>query len=350
MRRIVIVAGTLLLLLVAAPAVAAPKIAYWGTSEPAVRTTDLSGIVRATVHRITYPFFSIGSGVVIGERDWLHGFGSNVVGYDATDGTKRFTIHDARLSLLHPSGSFAVFTPDSNGGNKDDRDPFVNSVWFHDVATGKEHRIARFPVKNPSLDLRAPIDLALNPKGTRVAIGHGNDGEIYAFDVWVARTHRSGTLHRLTFGGRSRWPSFSPDGSWIAYSYQNVSDPCSSEIRLIRPDGTGMHTVATGTCGQVLLRPVWISSHAVAGWWWDQHGPRGIVKVDTGSGATTALVAARVWGEPVVSRRLRLIAWRAFDGTIREYHLRTGTITSAPGGGKAWVSTVIAIDGMFESI
>jgi WD40-like Beta Propeller Repeat len=271
MRRTGILAA-LFLLLTATPAGAAPRIAYWGTSEPAVRTADLDGTVRATVHRISFPFLSIGVGIMIGERDWPHRFGSNVVGYGASDGTKRFTIHDARLSLLHPSGSFVVFTPDSNGGNKDDRDPFVNSMWFHDVATGKEHRIARFPVRNPSLDLRAPIDLALNPNGTRVAIGHGNDGEVYAFDVWVARTHGSGTLHRLTFGGRSRWPSFSPDGSWIAYTYQVPGEGCSSEIRLIRPDGTGMHTVATGTCGQVLLRPVWISSHAVAAWWWDQHG------------------------------------------------------------------------------
>ncbi len=350
MRRTIALA-VLLVLLTAAPAVAAPKIAYWGTDEPALRTATLGGVVRATVHRITYPFFSIGSNLVIGERDWPHRFGSNVVGYDATNGTKRFSIHDARLSLLHPSGSFVVFTPDSNGGNTDDRDPYVNSVWFHDVATGREHRIARFPLKNPGLDLRAPIDLSLNPKGTRVAIGHGNDGEVYAFDVWVAETHRRGTLRRLTFDGGSRWPSFSPDGSWIAYTYQDTGDPCSSQIRLIRPNGTGMHTVATGTCGQVLLRPVWISSHAVATWWWDhQHGPRGIVKVNVGTHAVTTLVAARLWGEPVVSRRLHLIAWRSLGGTIREYHLRTGRITSAPGGGKAWTSTVVAIDGMFESI
>jgi WD40-like Beta Propeller Repeat len=350
MRRTVALVAALSSLLLAAPAVAAPTIAYWGTSEPAVRTAGLQGTVRATIHRISLPFFSVGSGVVIGERDWLHGFGSNVVGYDATNGKKLFSIADARLSLLHPSGSFVVFTPDSNGGNTDDRDPFVNSVWFHDVATGKEHRIARFPLKNPSLEERAPIDLALNPKGTRVAIGHGNDGEIYEFDVWIARTHGTGTLKRLTFGGRSRWPSFSPDGTWIAYTYQDGSDPCSSEIRLIHPDGTGMHTVAAGTCGRVLLRPVWISSHAVAAWWWDQHGPRGIVKVNTATHAATTLVQTPVWGEPVVSRRLRVIAWRTLDGTIHEYHLRTGAISTAPGGGKAWISTVLAIDGMFESI
>jgi len=328
----------------AAPAAATPTIAYWGGAGPSIRTSDLDGTVRASIHGVPYWWVSIAKGLVLGTRDTKVGYGQQVIAWKAVGGDRRFTIDDARISLIHPGGKRIVFTPDNNGGRKHDRDPRVNSVWVRNVHTGAEKQVARFPDIGPVG--RNPIDLAWNPQVTRIAVGHGNDGELYAFDIWTASATRKGTLRRLTTGGFSRYPSFSPDGSWIAYTYRRWNTDCVSQVRLIRPNGTGEHTLVGGTCHRILYRPVWISSHALVAWWVDQKGPRGLVRINATTGHVTTLVRAHVWAFQV-SRTLGKVIWRTGNGAIHLYDLSTRRFRKVPGG-TTLPGDVVAIQGQLE--
>jgi TolB protein len=42
------------------------------------------------------------------------------------------------------------------------------------------------------------------------------------------------------------WPSFSPDGKWVAFASARQGQPNVGQIYLVRPDGSGLHVVTEG--------------------------------------------------------------------------------------------------------
>jgi len=327
---------SLLLLSIATPAWAMPQLAYTGGSGPKIRTADLDGTVHATIGGPKYRWFSIARNTVIGTVPTTNKsgneIGQHVAGFNATTGAPRFRIRDARIALLGPEAAFVVFGPDNNGATKHDRDPRVDSLWYHEVGSGAEHRIARFPDDVGQPFNGSPIDLALNPAGTDVAIGHGNDGEFWFFDVWVAHTTGPGDPTRLTADGKSRYPAWSPSGTRIAYTWYDPAKPCAAQIRVMRADGTDKTVVAKSTCASRLYRPLWLSHGTLVAWRFGAHGrPTGLVLIDVATGATSTLVDARVYSVNV-SRAIGELGYRLANGSIHLYDISSGTTRPVPGG------------------
>jgi hypothetical protein len=317
----------------------APQLAWWGGLTNSIRTSSLDGAVGTTIVS-TSPYFSLGSGTVALSRG-TSGGRSAVYGQSASDGTMKYTIQDATFPLISPSGGQVVFLPDANGAGAGDRDHRVNSVWAYNTAKAKDHRLIRF--KDPD---RAPLNLALSPAGRLVAITHGNDADLFRWDIWTARVKGTPNPHRLTTDGRSLYPSFSPSGRKIAFTKKTGSKACSGSIWLMNPDGTGKRRVAAGACWRTLLRPVWLNGRTLVAWWWNQNGVVGLVKVNVATGAVSGLARGDVV-DYSVSRSLGKLAYRMADGTIRLYDIASGTKTVVPGGDSPTGPRVF-VDGALE--
>jgi len=84
-----------------------------------------------------------------------------------------------------------------------------------------------------TLPPRAYLDPSLSPDGTRLAVASsaGKDQDIWVYDFPRA------TLNRLTFGGSSRAPHWSPDGKRIAYS--TLAPDGKNDIYIKAADGSG---------------------------------------------------------------------------------------------------------------
>jgi dipeptidyl aminopeptidase/acylaminoacyl peptidase len=306
------------------PRLVAIQLAYWGGLANGIRTASLDGTVATTIVN-TSPYFSMGGGTVAAGRGTAGGR-STVYGFAATDGAQRFSIHDATFPLISSDGGEVVFLPDANGAGAGDRDHRVNSVWAFDPVKAKDHRLIRFADAD-----RAPLNLALSPAGRLVAVTHGNDADLFRWDIWTARVHGTPHPRRLTTDGRSLYPSFSPSGRKIAFTKKIGKKRCSGSIWVMNADGTGKRRVAAGTCARTLLRPVWLNGHTLAAWWWNRTGVVGLVKVDVASGAVSGLAHAPVI-DYSVSRSVGDLAYRTDDGTIRLYDISSGTKTVVPGG------------------
>jgi|GEM_PF-773284 len=91
---------------------------------------------------------------------------------------------------------------------------------------------------------------SISPDGRRVAFAHGSS-------LVVLSIGSSGL--RTIYGGRGRlaWESsWSPDGTWIVFGGQ--AGDGIPRLYLIRPDGTGLHPIASGLEGGWMLRaPSW---------------------------------------------------------------------------------------------
>ena len=310
-----------------------PQLAYTGGASLA-RTALLDGTV---VHRFRNlePFASLDGNVLVGSRPTPKGTGSNLIGFDATTGAVLFKVRDGRFPLATQGGGDVAFLPDFNGAGPNERDPSVNSVWWFDVASRRAHRLVRF--RNPD---RIPLALAASAGGRLVAIGHGNDVDLFESDIYVARTdvHR---VRRVTTSGKAWYPSFNADGTQVAYNFRNPQDPCSGGIHLIHVDGTHDTTLVKGKCARVLLRPIWLDASTIVAWWWDQTGPQGLVSVDATTGDVTTLVTGPVV-DFSVSRSLGKIAYRLTDDSLHVYDVASTTTTDLAGGselpgGRVWL-------------
>ena len=256
-----------------------------------------------------------------------------MVAYDAATGERRYRIKDARFPLVFGDGAGVVFLPDNDGSSDPgDRDPYVNSVWFRDVASGDEVKLAQFT----DGDLR-PLQLAASPDGSRVAFTEGDDTFLFTWDIWLAATDGS-SLTALTTDGQSLYPSFSPDGGTVAFAHTEGSDGGTTGIRVIDVDGTNGRTLTTGTCHRSLTRPVWLDADTLVAWWWAQAGngsafrPKGLVEIDVATGAVTRTLVRGFVVDFGVSRGLDAIVMRLRDGSLARCDLACASTVPIRGG------------------
>ncbi len=300
-----------------------PRISY-DTNAGSLRAAALDGVVTAAwAHRS--PYGSMSGGIVAAARPGAHG-GSRVMGSDAATGATTFTIRDAFFPLIGRHGSRVVFLPDANASGPGDRDNALNSVWLHDVVAGTDRRLIRFRDSD-----RVPLNLAISPSGRVVAITHGNDQDLFAWDIWTARTDRH-RVRRLTHDGNSLYPSFAPSGSRIAFTRKDGQKACSGSVWVMASDGSRARRIVPATCTRTLLRPVWLDPKTLVAWSWGRRGVKGLVTVDVPTGAVAPLVKGRVM-DYSVSRTLGQMAIRFRGGAVSLVDLRSHpyAITPLPG-------------------
>ena len=146
-----------------------------------------------------------------------------------------------------------MFLPDGNASGPGDRDPTLNSVWYRDVASAKDHRLVRFRDSD-----RIPLNLAISPNGRLVAVTQGNDG--LPWDIWTARTDVH--VRRLTTDGMSIYPR-SARRAPRSRSRRRTGPRLQRLDLVMDADGTHAHRVVAARCVRVLLRPVWLDAHTL---------------------------------------------------------------------------------------
>ena len=323
-----------------------PRLAYdtFLGDEPVAVVASLHGDVTARFEDAE-PFLSITGGLVaVARRTYADPFRADVTVADAATGEVRQVVPDARYPLLFDGGDALLFLPDNQGVSGDDeRDPYVNSVWYRDLTTGAERRLAQFT----DGDFR-PLHLAASPTGRRVAFTVGDDTGRFEWDVWAGPV--DGPARPVTDDGQSLYPSFSPDGRSIAYTHQERTDGCSTEVRVMDADGGRQRTLAAGSCARSLIRPVWLDRETIVAWQYtgDETGfrPSGLVTVDVATGAVDTVVTGRVF-DFSVSRTLHVVAFRTVDGRIAVWDPATGKVRPVAGA-AARPGGHLHVDGALE--
>ena len=309
---------------------AEPRIAYSvgvGPIQTDVITATLDGTVLQRFIDVE-PWSSIDHGVVTVTRH-LNTYRSNVVGYDAATGDRLFTVHDARLPLLTPDGKGLVFGPDNSGTlKKNERDMFVESVWYRDLATGNEFKLAQFYKADSYI-----LEKAVSAQGDQVAFTRGENTFLFEWNVWIVNTDGTG-LMQLTGDDMSNYPSFRPDGQMLAIS-KLYEGRCHGALATLSLDGKDERVFYESTCAMDLTRPVWIGPHRVVTVWWrhDAKGnrPVGLVIVNVETGELDPIFEGSV-GDVSVSRELGQVAFRAGGamGRIGLYDIGTGDLSFLP--------------------
>ena len=323
-----------------------PEIAYSIGVSPTqtdVVTATLDGTV---LHRFVdiEEFTAIDNGIVAVTRhsDTYH---SRIVGFDATTGERRFTVRDARLPLLAANGRGLVFQPDNaEDFTQDERDPFIQSVWYRDLASGNEFKLAQFFTPDHYI-----LEKAVSAQGDRVAFTRGNNTFLFKWNVWVVNSDGTGLL-RLTHDEISNYPSFRPDGEKLAISKLNEGR-CRGALATIRIDGSDEHVFFESTCAMDLQRPIWIGQHRVVTVWWrhDAQGnrPVGLAIVHVPTGEVHPIVRGYI-SDVAVSRPLGQVVFRRGIGIGRVglYRIDTGEASYLPMTGEEIVR--VEIDGAYE--
>lgn len=305
-----------------------PKIAYSirvSETQTDVVTAALDGTILQRFVGVE-DFSSIQNGIVAVTRhsDTYH---SRIVGLDTTTGERRFRVRDARLPLLTANGQGLVFGPDNfgpaNAGTlrRYERDRYVQSVWYRDLASGNEFRLAQF--KEPDQFI---LEKAVSAQGDRVAFTRGNNTFLFEWNVWVVNSDGTGLL-QITHDDISNYPSFRPDGQMLAIS-KLTEGRCKGALATIGLDGRNEHVFFESTCAMDLQRPVWIGPHRVVTVWWrhDERGnrPVGLVIVHVPTGEVHPIVKGYV-SDVAVSRALGLVMFRRGTGNGRIGFYRIGT-------------------------
>jgi hypothetical protein len=305
---------------------AEPEMAYSvgvGPIQNDVITASLDGTVFQRFVDVE-PWASIAHGAVAVTRH-VNTYRSNVLVYDATTGDRVVKVFDARLPLLTPDGHGLVFAPDNLGSlQPTERDMFVESLWYRDLPTGAEFKLAQFYRADLGI-----LEKAVSPQGDRVAFTRGNNTFLLEWNVWIVNTDGTG-LMQLTGDDMSNYPSFRPDGQMLAISKQ-YEGRCRGALATLGLDGRNEHVFHESTCAMDLQRPIWIGPHRVVAVWWrhDARGnrPVGLVVVNVETGALDPIFEGLV-GDVSVSRTLGHVAFRAgaAHGRIGLYDISTGDV------------------------
>jgi hypothetical protein len=327
-----------------------PRIVYTGGggfTDSSVFATDQEGNA-VLLSQTAEPFATINGGLVAFTRHRPRvAFASNVIVKDSITGERVFTVGDARWPLIFDDGTALVFFPDNNGRDvPEDRDPFVSSVWYRDLVTGDEVRLAQFE----GGDL-FPLQTAVSPDAQQVAFSYGNDSFLFVWNIFVASVDGS-SLEQITDDDRSLYPSFSPDGQTIAFTHLRPSAPCSASVHLMGVDGSNARRLTAGSCDAVLLRPIWLDGTTLVAWRWERtdrgfNRPAGLVTISAETGEVLGEIATGRVFDFAVAREAAQVVYRLRGGRIVVYDAATDTSATVPGGRDVPLGHV-HIDGSLE--
>jgi hypothetical protein len=264
-------------------------------------------------------------------------FASNVILYDAATGERLDRIVDARYPLLFDGGTKVLFGPDNHGRlTDDDRDEHVNSVWYRDLEPGNEEvRLAQ--LGDPDLSV---LHYGVDPDATKVAFTVGNDWFLFQWNIFVATLDRTEPLVQITTDDRSLYPSFSPDGQTIAFTYVDpTAEGCGQSVHLMDADGKNARSLFEGTCEYSLSRPVWLDDATLITMRWAQRAdgamrPTGLVTVSVTTGEVLEQVVTGPVRDFAVAREDGKVVFRLKDGAIGMLDVASGDISTVPGGKK----------------
>lgn len=312
-----------------------PHVAFEGSPDgehTSVRATDQAGNA-VTLNKDAEPFLSISGGRVAFTHNHKNSiFASDVIVKDAMTGERLYKIPDARWPLIFGDGTQVLFQPDRNGGRLDpeERDPYVNSVWYRDLVSGEERKL----YQGEDADLK-PMNFAVTPAGDRAAFDVGNDTFLFEWNIWIVDVDGTG-LEQLTTDDRSLSPSFSPDGQTIAYTRMIPSRPCRGGLRLMDTDGSNVRVLARNACDAHFSRPVWLDDQTIVSLVWERHpkgwyDPTSLVTVSVETGEVQEIVDGFV-ADYVVARDAGQVIFRRLKGRIVAYDTATATTTTIPSG------------------
>jgi TolB protein len=194
--------------------------------------------------------------------------------------------------------------------------------------SGERGGFARQLTRLPGNELYA----AWSPDGRRVAFTHSfaNPNDPFDQNMLLAVVDADGQNVRTltTAPMRSRHPAWSPDGSRIAFHYQD--DGFTYGIAVVNADGSGLARLS-GAREAAYTSPVW--SAAGTHLTYERHGPRaGVWRVDVRDGSATQLDGTATCGAvPRPSPDQQQIA---FVGQCEPYAMRTIFVANADGSGR----------------
>lgn len=116
----------------------------------------------------------------------------------------------------------------------DSRRTGAYDVWIMDASGTNQTNVTRTPDFNES-------GADWSPDGQLLVYSRRPTDGTAPAQLWTIHTDGTGATQVTSDAVRSAlWPAFSPDGAWIAYA---SGDGAPVDLRLIRPDGTGDHSI-----------------------------------------------------------------------------------------------------------
>jgi hypothetical protein len=301
-------------------AVGPPAVAFSDVNGDVI-LTDADGLMIDSFGNLNNRY-SLGGSVVAGLKS-----PSKVVVFDATTSEKLSEVKSALSPVAIAGGKKVAFT----GNFK--RDHQVNSLWVHNLATGKSRKVVQFSTGGPGVQTgfkgeNSMLEASFDSSATTAVVVQGNDLSLFIYDAWSINM-KTGKATRLTKGKRSRHASISPDGHHVALFRQNDDPLCggpppgyrSGDLVVMNTDGTDKTVLADGNCDDVFYDdPRWLDDDTlvarrltfVMG---EELRDSELVFIDGVSGAVTGpFTTTKRVGSFTVSPELALVAYDDFVG------------------------------------